>query len=194
MLELIMNIKSLIVLPVVMVLAACTSTIKPEVDYRQDYAFENIRTYSVLEDTAKPMDAVYHVSDIENDRVARALQNAMANKGLREVPKDQADILVAYQIVTKDKTQVRDYGPSVAYRCYRCFGGYAGVNNTVDVRNYTEGTIIIDMLDPKSNESVWRSMVSKPLKKHKTVEEKDQATFDGVTKMLENFLVTPVGQ
>ena len=192
-----MKLRAMIVLPIAMILSACSTTLKPDVDYQQDYAFENIKSFSVVTDNEKPMDEVYHVSDIENKRIARALQSAMLNKGLNEKSADQADILVAYQIVTKDKTRVRNYGTAVSYRCYRCWGGYGGgvgMGNNVDVRNYTEGTVIIDMLDPVTNESVWRSMVSAPVKKHRSVEEKDKAIFEAVEKMLENFLVVPVEQ
>jgi hypothetical protein len=139
------------------------------------------------------MDMVYQVSDITNERISSAIETALLNKGLKQADSNNADILVSYQVVTKDKTRVYSYGTAAGYRCYRCRGfGYAGVGTGVDVRNYTEGTVIIDMLDPQTEKSVWRSVVSRPVKSNLTVEEKNQAIKIGIEAMLENFLVVPV--
>jgi uncharacterized protein DUF4136 len=44
-------------------------------------------------------------------------------------------------------------------RCWHC----TSANNTsVRVRQYTQGTIIVDMIDPKRQLSVWRSILDKP--------------------------------
>ena len=56
------------------------------------------------------------------------------------------------------------------YNCYNCM-------NQTDVRvsEYTQGTFIIDMIDPDENASVWRSVTqSKP--KDATI--RDQAALD----------------
>jgi hypothetical protein len=44
------------------------------------------------------------------------------------------------------------------YNCWNC------TNTEVRVSNYTQGTFIIDMIDPKLKKSVWRSVTQSKLK------------------------------
>tara|TARA_Y100001958_G_scaffold158130_1_gene155116 strand:+ start:702 stop:920 length:219 start_codon:yes stop_codon:yes gene_type:complete len=56
------------------------------------------------------------------------------------------------------------------YNCYNCM-------NQTDVRvsEYTQGTFIIDMIDPDENASVWRSVTQSELKEE-TI--RDQAALN----------------
>ena len=104
-----------------------------------------------------------------------ALENALQAKGFVWVEDaSQADLLVSWHLVTQDKTDVRTYQtPSMGvgygryggynrYSMYNCWG--CGSQTEVSVQNYTEGTFIVDMIDPKLKKSVWRSVIQSKLK------------------------------
>ena len=66
------------------------------------------------------------------------------------------------------------------YNCYNCM-------NQTDVRvtEYTQGTFIIDMIDPDENASVWRSVTQSKLK-DETI--RDQAALDSAAmRVLRGF-------
>ena len=57
--------------------------------------------------------------------------------------------MVTYRVTSKDKRET-DRIPTMNRR-----GGYSGSKRTTRV--YTQGTLLIDMLDGKSKELVWRA-------------------------------------
>jgi hypothetical protein len=89
--------------------------------------------------------------------------------------------LVSWTLITDDKTEVRTYGaPGIGvgfgrynrYSMYNCWGC---AQTEVSVRNYTEGTFIVDMIDPKLQRSVWRGSIQSRLKSQP---EKDQQKYN----------------
>ena len=86
-----------------------------------------------------------------------------------------------------EKTDVKtynnpSYGASVGYSRYKRYAMYNCYNccncmNQFDVHvtEHTQGTFIIDMIDPDSNASVWHSVTQSELK-DETI--RDQAAFD----------------
>jgi hypothetical protein len=57
----------------------------------------------------------------------------------------------------------------------------------VDVRQYEEGSLIIDIVDNAEDELVWRGVASKSLPSNPTPEKIDKIIDQVVTKAMENF-------
>ena len=129
------------VLPLVLLLGACSTNYVPETDQSSSYDFSKIGTYSVIgdEQLKNPM-----FSDIDRARFDAAIDISMQQHNIEEVSPEQADILVSYFVVTKDKDKVKvNSGSSAGYAssCYRCGYGYGGGGVThINTRNYVEGT------------------------------------------------------
>ncbi|TLU66226.1 DUF4136 domain-containing protein [Thalassotalea litorea] len=187
--------KRLLVVSLVVLLSACASSYKPEIDYNPEYNFSQIKSFTVLDamQATKEDNQAFnmHLSDLDNDRIIRAININLENKGLAAQSTEQADIQVRYQVVTKDKTRIRSYNTSF-YSCWSCGPYYGGYNygapvNQVDVQDYVEGTLIIDMIDPKLKKSIWRSQVSEAVKDNIPVEEKQARIQELVDAMLASF-------
>jgi len=52
------------------------------------------------------------------------------------------------------------YNRYSAYNCWSC----APTRTEVSVQNYTQGTFIVDMIDPELQKSVWRGVTQSRLK------------------------------
>ena len=87
--------------------------------------------------------------------------------------RDRAQLLISWTLITNDKTDVRTYETPAMGMGYGRFGGYNrysmyncwGCTQTeVSVKNYTEGTFIVDMIDPTLKRSVWRGSIQSRLK------------------------------
>ena len=88
----------------------------------------------------------------------------------------KADLLVSWSLFTQNKTSVQTWntpGIGVGYAgYYGRYNRYAGYNcwscvgsqTEVSVSNYTEGTFIVDMIDPRLKKSVWRSVIQSRMK------------------------------
>ena len=71
----------------------------------------------------------------------------------------EADLYLTWHLVTQEKTDVRTYNSISYYNCWRCGPAVSDVS----VRQYTEGTLIVDLIDPLRNQSVWRSIIQSRL-------------------------------
>ena len=92
--------------------------------------------------------------------------------------------LLSWHLVTQQKTDVRTwstpmyggyYGPYNRYAGYSCWSCGVGYTTDVTVDNYTQGTFIVDLIDPKLRRSVWRSFIQSRLKGQLS---RDQAAYN----------------
>jgi hypothetical protein len=95
------------------------------------------------------------VNSISNRALRADLVQGFESRGY--VLSDKPDFAVAYYASTKDKLDVSyfDYGYSYYPRWWGGLGpGWAAA--TPMVTQYTEGTVIVDVIDPSSKELLWR--------------------------------------
>ena len=90
-------------------------------------------------------------------RINDELADELIRRGYQVVTDNaQADMYLVWHLVTQEKTDVRSYNSASYYNCWR--------SPNISVRQYTEGTFIVDMVDPVRNQSVWRSTIQSRLK------------------------------
>jgi hypothetical protein len=188
--------RALLALATALTLAACASgPPKPQVDYKQDYNFSGVRKIAFFKYSGQVSgDNPIKISDIQRNRADVALQQALEKRGYQFVddPK-QADLMLSWHLATQDKTDVRTYQtPAYGYGYgYGSYNRYARYNcwscmptqTEVSVQEYTEGTFIVDLIDPQLNQSVWRSTIQSKLKgKEKTEgqQERFNAAADAI--------------
>ena len=80
--------------------------------------------------------------------VRAALENQLAQKGLVPATNAPPDFLIAYHGAKQQKVNVM---PSYGYGWW---GGYP------NIYTYTEGTLIVDFIDPGTNKVFWRGTAS----------------------------------
>jgi hypothetical protein len=113
----------------------------------------------------------------------------MLFRAYRQVDANSADILISYFIVGKEKLDVRTYNHGGAYRHgryrhYRCLGcGHTSVH----VNEYTEGTLVIDVVDRVAEKVVWRAVTKERLKAKESPDQRDAFITERVALMLEQF-------
>ena len=168
-------------------LTACaTKPPEPVVDFAPDYNFGQTKTIGFYALSGEVTgNNPTELTDFQRDRIDAALKSALEAKGFTFVNKTaNADLLLSWHLNLIDKTDVKtynspSYGASVGYSRYNRYAMYNCYNcmNQTDVRvsEYTQGTFIIDMIDPDENASVWRSVTQSKLKEE-TI--RDQAELD----------------
>lgn len=174
-------------------LAACaTPPPKPSVDYDIEHAFADdmkIGFYALSGSVTG--DNPMQLTDFQKDRINEALGKALQGKGFTLVDNSRdADLLVSWHLNTVEKQDVRtttspSYGMSVGYSRYNryaMYNCYSCLNQTdVRVTDYTQGTFIVDMIDPAKNRSVWRSVTQSKMKGEML---KDEATINSAARLV----------
>jgi Domain of unknown function (DUF4136) len=160
----------------VLLLAACASAPpEPDIDFKPDYNFSKVRNIAFYDESGQVSgDNPMQLSDMQVDRIDEALEFALQGRGITIVKNPaEADLLLSWHLVTQNKTDVRTYESPSYGASYGRYGGYNRysmyncwncTNTEVRVNNYTEGTFIVDMIDPKMQKSVWRSVTQSKLK------------------------------
>ena len=110
------------------------------------------------------------VNPLARAMIENAIRTELQGQGYRFTEdRDEADLLVAYTVGSRDKVRIQSY--PVDYR------GHWGWHDPrshyffrdIEVRNYTEGTLGVDLFDNETGKPVWHGWAQK------TVTEQDRA-------------------
>ena len=143
-------------------LAACAltacSTVTVTTDYDHSAAFGKYKTYA-LEHAAHGQT----LSPASEAALRDALHTELAARGISEAPPAKADLAVVRHVFSQDKISVQQYTDwGYGYHNtwpygYGHYGMWAGAPTTyTDVSAYTQGTMILDVVDTHTKKLVFR--------------------------------------
>lgn len=171
-------INRLLVLGLALILSACATSFKVATDYDEKFDFNNKQTYALI----YPKDIQTTRNDLIKNRIEKALRNELKQKGFSETDKNQASIWISYFTTTEKQQDIRtyqNYNHFYGYaRCYRCVYPAPVMTTDVHVVNYTEGTLIIDVINPENNQLKWRGTTKSRI----TTSQADSLTVDERTE------------
>jgi hypothetical protein len=135
-------------------LSACSS-VKAVSDFDPEADFTAYRTYSWLDRGDAPEQA-FNLPDHLDRRLQRVVADELRTKGIELAPVlPQADLLLVYYVGLESELRVTHTTSGYWYP-YRYWPGAA----YTDVRRYTEGTVVLDMIDRRTERLVWTGTVS----------------------------------
>jgi hypothetical protein len=149
-----------------MAINACSTPLSATVDHDPNFDFTRVRTIAI-----QPIDrtvvSTVVISDMQVARINEAFTEELSRRGYQVVQDNaRADMLMTWHLVTQERTDARTYNTmSARYSaCWHC-----GPATTTDVRvtQYTQGTLIVDLIDPMRLQSVWRSTVQSRLREQR---------------------------
>ena len=169
------------------VIVGCTSGVQVRTAVEPTADLAALRTFYVLTPPARSANAApLSANDamLDNSITNRALRGdlaqALETRGYSTAPRQSADFLVAYYAGTQQKLDTTYWGPSFdpgwryRYRGRRDWAwpyygaAYYGAMNPwnyggASVTSTTEGKVIVDLTDPKTNELLWRGQGVEPV-------------------------------
>jgi hypothetical protein len=145
---------------ILVVTATACNPVTVRTSVAPDAHLANLRTFTIATPKVKKSNAV---SD-NNDPM---LSNSISNQALRQdltmdfqakgytLTSNSPSFAVAYYASAQQKLNVTDWDYGYPYWGYhRFWHGYGYPVETV--QQYTEGTVIVDVIDPATNELLWR--------------------------------------
>ena len=147
---------------IIIALLSLVALAETKSDYDRSYDFSKLRTWDFKVMTRMPQDPV-GTNTLWNQRIRDGLEQHFAGIGYREVNDGEPDFLVTYFMGIKEKYDIRyiDYGFPSRWGRWGRWGrwyGWGPQRGPVDVWRipYTESTLVVDIIDPHTNQMVWR--------------------------------------
>lgn len=158
-----MRMSLLIPAAAVLTLAACASAVEVRTALSPDASLGGLRTFLVLP-TPKPR--IAHARSTNDPMLVNSISNRALRMDLEQefvklgyVSNDSnPNFAVAYYASTKQKMDITywDYGYPLRPRWWRAWGPRFGGMGGPMVTQYTQGTVIVDVIDPRNKELLWR--------------------------------------
>jgi uncharacterized protein DUF4136 len=143
------------------------------------------RTYSWLPEKQGLNTRVYN--DVVEARVKQAVDQYLQSRGYQLVDQNP-DFKVGWHGAIDQKLDVNTMDSYYGYGWGPWYGPYytAAVPHTY-VREYEEGTLILDVVDAASNKLVWRGTAQAELSSKSSVEKRQERLNEAVEKIFEDF-------
>jgi hypothetical protein len=174
-------VSGLAVIILLAVLTGCSS-LSVKYDYDQDANWAKYRTYGWMENPQRNTDPTGPLADtpLLRQRIQNSVNLVMADR--RITSSNDPDLLVIYHIGSQEKIQVTDWG----YRYSDYYWGYGG--RQIDVYQFTEGSLVIDLVDAETQNLVWRGTGTGVVDQaQKSPEEMQDRANNVINKIMKSF-------
>lgn len=164
-------------------LTACGSGVSVKTDYNPEaaQAMKAYKTYSWA--TIKRDQGV---TPLNRDRIIAAIDAALAGKGFQKQPSG-GDFQVAFIASMAQQTDYTTTSDYYGYGYGRWYGAGGATTSRTTAYNWTQGTLVLDIVDGKSNEMVYRSTAQAEVDQDLSPAERQSRLNAGAIKMLEKF-------
>ncbi len=161
----------------ILFIVGCSSmSVVSDWDHATD--FSKFKTFRFYDGDPMPGDELAKHPLIQK-RVQETVARILENKGFQKTDSDNPDMLVVVHAGIKERMSVTNWG---GYGWYDPWWGPVGYRN-VDVYQYEEGTLIIDIVDVQRKQLVWRGMATDVIKGYKDP-QKIQANLDYIVEQI----------
>ena len=151
-------------LGIVLLATAPAFAAKVFIDYDRN---ADLSSYKSFQYVKHPEDAASN--QLLDGRIQAGLEAMLEDAGMQQV-ESGADLLATYHVVTKDRTQLTTTGFNTGRGWGRAGRGGMGMGSmgmstaTTTATTYTDGTLVVDILDPATKTLVWRGSATQTLK------------------------------
>jgi hypothetical protein len=164
-------------------ISGCSSSGNPVI-YQSNYDFSQVKSYSFYTSGSDFFDS-QDLSHAQRSGIEIAIEKHLDAQKLNYTAADNADIIVTYHLVTKQRQDYQSYNKVVRF-CSHCLRASTWQQQNSDWQVYPGG-LIIDLVDPKKNRSVWRSIYPLKFKAKDNSRELNEKVKEAVNIMLSQY-------
>ena len=173
-------------------ISACASKPTYELDYDQDFDFSNFKTYRWYDDVVQSREAQYRKFNASDKRIREVVGKELAVHNLRESKTEDVDFWINYTVSKQRPQIIHSTGYDKGMHGGVSAGTYGnsvsvGYSSGPTVREYDEGTAILDVIDADTRKIVWRGIAEGRLKDHPSMNERYKATMAVASELLGDF-------
>ena len=182
--------RSIILIGFLLLCTGC-ATFSVNYDFDPEADFTRLKTYAW-----SPVSEKSPMNELTMKRIKIAVDKQLKAKGLTVTSSENPDMLIALNAAREKRVDVQEWGYGHDDRDYSSDRWYPGrlpvtpegrdyfeYRRGVDTYEYEVGTLVLDFVDAKKKELVWRGTASGVIDPGKTAEQ-----IDGIiAKLLDNF-------
>ena len=180
---------------VALLAGGCSSGPTYIIDHDERMNFAALKTYRWYDDLHPSKEAEYRHYNASDKRVRTYVDREMKLRGFTEARDGAGDFWLNYNISRQSKMRVNDispygYGGGVHGGASVGTHGSAvgiGYSSGPSVREYKEGTFVLDVIDVESRQVVWRGIAEASLPDGMDQGERNKLASQITREMLEDF-------
>ena len=140
-------------------------------EYDPKYDFTKLKTYSWISNPNESPEVVLVMK-----RLKPMIDKNLAKLGFQQ--SDEPDFKIATHVQSKETVDVASWGYGYGWRGSYGYG--------VEAYQYEEGSLLVDIVDAKTNELVWQGLARAELK-HTDPELRDRNARRAINKLFKHF-------
>lgn len=170
-------------LPLLVLFITSCSSVRVATDYDTKADFNNYKTFAFY----KPGIDKAPISDLDKKRIMRAIEANLLAKGMQK--SSNPDVLISLFTKSRERININDNNAALGWGWGYGWGwnpwmwGGAG---RLNVNQYTEGTLFIDIIDANKKELVWQGIGSGALSMRST-KKREERIKKFVTDILSKY-------
>ncbi|GBC63726.1 DUF4136 domain-containing protein [Desulfonema ishimotonii] len=160
------------------------ATVQIRSDYDPDADFSGIGTYAWGEKSRPGGQPESPYDSLTDERIRQAVDGEMAAKGYRKISGENPDFLVYHYVAVEKKLMIETVNHYYGYRSWRW---HAHTAPQTVVREYSQGTLVLDFVNPRARRLIWRGTAQAVADAGQTPEQRRAKIGEAVRKMLALF-------
>ncbi len=177
-----------------LLMGACSNQPSYIIDHDANTDFSRYQTYRWYDDVHDTELAEYRQYNSSDERVRTYVDRELRNSGFTESQTGKADFWVNYSVSTQDRMKIDNFSgyPSAGMHGAMGVGTYGsgvsvGYSSGPSVREYKEGTVVLDVIDTGSSKVVWRGIAEGRMKKSLSIKDKNRIASEVARELLADF-------
>ncbi len=171
-------------------LSSCATKPYVATDYEESYNFAALKTFTLKSEKQDTKENILispftfsHIQSLINTELSKRYQSVAENSA--------PDFLVTYHVVMEEKLDPTTYDELYGFgywgRGYRYPSPFFYRPPMAGVRVYNQGSLIVDMVDAKTQQPIWRGVSEKRLNKGLSPQKQREILTSAVLEVLAQF-------
>ncbi len=169
--------------------AGCTSQPRVETDHQADFDFSSLKVFEVAETKQDSKESIL-MSPFTLSHIHSVLEDELSKRYQRAAVDAKPDFTVSYHVVIEEKIDPRSFDDLYGFGYYGrghrhprpfFYGPNAGL------RVYNQGSLIIDIVDARTDKPIWRGVSEKRLNRDMAPKQQREVLSRAVTEVIAQF-------
>ena len=164
------------------ILSSCSVTQVATTSFGDGFDFSGVKSYSTYGRNSAFGD-VQNINGAIRNNIELTIEQGLDERGLRYQDVESADIVIAYHLLNNKVGEFKRYNQQIKY-CGYCLN--ADKNSRIELeKKFNPGSLVIDIIDPKRQRSVWRSVYPLNFK----AQDNSQEIHDKINRAIKTMLL-----